>query len=174
MTNDCTDLNKKLTNPSFCLKGTVMKRVVLPAILAFVVFAATVRAQEGPSTTRIERQHTQAIAIEKMEKNLPNIEKNLLKLLDDEKTNVQAQAVQTMRDLEQMFPKYPFQSWLEPLSTKLKNEGTDELVRRLLALALDQLHSDAGDAVLATVAVSTKDKGLGILCNALLVRSQYK
>jgi len=151
-----------------------MKRVLSSAILALVVFASALQAQEGPSTTRIEGQHKQAAAMEKMEKTLPSTEMNLLKLLDNENPNVQAQAAQTMRDLEQMFPKYPFESWLGPLEKKLKDEKTDPIARRLMALALDQLHSDAGDAVIASVASSSEDKGLGLLCKALLVKSQYK
>lgn len=161
-------------NPQHSRKGTVVKRVILSAILALVVLAAAVQAQERASTTRLERQHAQVASMEKMEKNLPQMEASLLKTLDGDNTNMQAQAVQTFRDLEQMFPKYPFKSVLDPFEKKLKDETTDPIVRRLVALALDQLHSDAGDEVLAVVASSTQDKGLGLLCQALLVKSQYK
>jgi hypothetical protein len=73
-----------------------------------------------------------------------------------------------------MFPQYPFQASLAPLGKKLKDEKADPTVRCLAALALDELHSNAGDAVIRDVAGSSQDKGLQTLCNALLVRSDYK
>jgi hypothetical protein len=109
-----------------------------------------------------------------MANRLPEYEANLLVSLKSENPVVQAQAIQTIRELEQMFPKYPFAASIGPLSTKVKDENADGVVRRLAALALDELHSDAGDIVIRDVAGSSQDKGLQSLCNALLVRSQYK
>ena len=87
---------------------------------------------------------------------------------------MQAQAVQTFRDLEQMFPKYSFASSLEPLGNKLKDEKADPTVRMLAALALDELHSDAGDAIISEVAGSSTDEGLKSLCSALLVHTLHQ
>jgi hypothetical protein len=81
--------------------------------------------------------------------------------------------VQTIRELEQLYPTYPFKASIQPLVAKLKDESADRVVRLLSALALDELHSDAGDATIREVAASTKDKDLQVLCNALLVRSTY-
>lgn len=148
-----------------------MKRLLVSSAIAIVVLAASLQAQESASTTRIEAQHKPSSL---MLKQLPQHEENLLKTLASDNPTMQAQAVQTIRDLEQMFPKYPFKSSLEPLAKKLKDENTDGIVRRLAALALDELHSDAGDVVIKDVAGSTQDKGLAMLCNALLVRGQYK
>jgi hypothetical protein len=148
-----------------------MKRILLSALLAAAVFAVTAQAQQVPSTTRIEGQHKR---LGSMEKNLAQYEANLLKTLDNENPDVQAQAVQTIRDLEQMFPKYPFKSLIEPLGKKLKDENADSIVRTLAALALDELHSDAGDVAISSIAGSSQDKSLQILCKALAVRSQYK
>jgi hypothetical protein len=154
-----------------------MKRIVLSAILAVVVLAAAVRAQEAvqaqevKSTTRVATQHNPPPY---MEKNLATYERNLLATLANGTPTMQAQAVQTMRNLEQMFPKYPFDSLLVPLEKKLKDESTDPVVRRLAALALDELHSDAGDAIITNVASTSQDKGLALLCTALLIKIQYK
>ena len=109
-----------------------------------------------------------------MEKQLPQHEATLISTLASGNATMQAQAVQTIRDLEQMFPKYSFKASLEPLTAKLKDEKADGTVRMLAALAMDELHSDAGDAVIWNVAGSTQNKALEMLCNALLVRSQYK
>jgi hypothetical protein len=148
-----------------------MKRILVPAILALVVLATSVQAQEGLSTTRIEAQHKH---LRSMEKNLPQYEANFLKTLATENVDMQAQALQGLRDMEQMFPKYTFKSLIEPLGAKLKDEGADGVVRTLAALALDELHSDAADATIAAMAGASQDKSLQLLCKALSVRSQYK
>ena len=109
-----------------------------------------------------------------MAKQLPQYEVNLLKTLETGSPTMQAQAVQTMRELAQMFPSYPFKSLIAPLGAKLKDEKADGTVRLLAALALDELHSDAGDAIIKDVAGFSQDKGLQTLCTALMVRSQYK
>jgi hypothetical protein len=109
-----------------------------------------------------------------MKPRLAEYETNILKTLEVGNPTMQAQALQTLRELEQLFPAYTFAKMLLPVEAKLKDENTDAVVRWLAALALDELHSDAGDAVIREVAGSSADKGLQILCNALLVRSQYK
>jgi hypothetical protein len=148
-----------------------MKRLFLSGLAVMIILTAAVQAQEVASTTRIEAQHK---PLGSMGKNLAAYEENVLKTLANENPTMQAQALQTLRDLEQMFPKYPFSACLTPLESKLKDEKTDPIVRRLSALALDELHSDAGDAVIAGVAKASDDKGLQLLCSALMVRSQYK
>jgi hypothetical protein len=148
-----------------------MKRLLVALAVAIVMFAASLQAQEVPSDTRIASQHKTPSG---MEKQLPKHEATLISTLADGNPTMQAQAIQTIRDLEQMFPKYSFKASLEPLTAKLKDEKADGTVRMLAALAMDELHSDAGDAVIKNVAGSTQDKGLQLLCNALLVRSQYK
>lgn len=148
-----------------------MKRILLSLVIAVAVFATAVQAQESISTARIAAQHK---SLRSMGKRLAQHEENLVKMLENENLTVQATAVQTIRDLEQMFPEYPFKSVLAPLGAKLKDENAGPIVRRLAALALDELHSDAGDAIITEVASSCQDKGLQTLCNALLVRSQYK
>jgi hypothetical protein len=145
---------------------------ILPALtIAFVVLATSLQAQESLSTTRIEAQHK---STKSMGQHLEQHEQNLLKMLANENPTIQAQAVQAVRDLEQMFPQYTFKWMLVPLETKLKDETADRIVRRLAALALDELHSDAGDAIIRDVSISSEDKGLQTLCSALLVRSDYK
>ena len=147
-----------------------MNRIFLPLALVLALFATSLQAQGSKSTTRVELQHKPPHF---MEKHLREYEVNLVKSLQNENTTIQAQAVQTMRDLEQMFPAYPFKGFLEPLEAKLKDENADGIVRNLAALALDELHSDAGDAIIKSVAESTKDSSLHTLCDALLIRSTY-
>lgn len=148
-----------------------MKHILFSTAIVLMLCATAVQSQDNLSTTRLESQHKSTAP---MEKRLAQYEENLLKTLENENTTMQAQAVQTMRELEQMFPKHPFKSFLVPLGAKLKDEKADGTVRLLAALALDELHSEAGDAVIKDVATSSQDKGLRSICNALLVRSQMK
>jgi hypothetical protein len=148
-----------------------MKRILFPLALALLMLATAGQAQESKSTTRFERQHKPPSS---MENRLTEHEVNLLKSLETGNPVAQAQAVQTIRDLEQMFPAYSFAASLAPLEKKLKDADADPVVRRLAALALDELHSDAGDSVIRDVATACDDKGLQTLCKALLVRSDFK
>ena len=93
------------------------------------------------------------------------------------KSNVvgaQQTGLQTLRELEHVFPAYPFDSLLVPLENVMKNEKSDRVARRLAALALDELHSDAGDAEIQAVADTCDDPGLQSLCQALLVKNVNK
>ena len=148
-----------------------MKRILIPTAVILLFCATTGQSQNSPSTTRLEAQHKPTSS---MAKPVEQYEENLLNTLESENPVVQAQAVQTIRVLEQMFPKYTFSPSLGPLEAKLKDEKADGIVRRLAALALDELHSDAADAVIREVATSSEDEGLQTLCKALLVRSQIQ
>lgn len=145
-----------------------MKRILFASAIALMVCTVAAQAQDSLSSTRIEAQHKET---KFMKKHLPDMQVNLLQTLETQNPVMQAEAVQTIRELEQVFPKYTFTLCLAPLETKLKDETADPTVRRLAALALDELHSDAGDAVIRDVANFGQDKGLQTLCNALLVRS---
>jgi ethanolamine ammonia-lyase small subunit len=148
-----------------------MKRVLIASTIALLVCAAAGQAQDSLSTTRIGAQHK---ATSSQGKRLEQTEAALLNAIKSENPDIQAQALQTIRDLEQMYPKYSFKASLAPLAARLKDENADSTVRLLTALVLDELHSEAGDAVIADVARSSQDKGLQNLCKALMVRSQYR
>ena len=148
-----------------------MTRILLSMTLVLLLSATAVQSQDSLSTTRLEAQHE---SIASKAKRLVQYEENLLKTLESGTPTMQAQAVQTMRELEQMFPKHPFKSLIAPLGAKLKDENADGIVRHLAALALDELHSDAGDAFIKEVATSSQNKSLQTLCSALLVRSQLR
>jgi hypothetical protein len=150
-----------------------MKAAFCSLALALLVFASGVQAQEGPSTKRVQAQHR--YYTDWTEKHMKQTEASLIMALADSSVGMQRSAVQTLRELEQVFPEYPFSELLTPLGNKLKDENTDRVARRLVALALDDLHSEAGDAILAETAETTKDPGLATLCTALLIKAiQYK
>jgi hypothetical protein len=148
-----------------------MKRVLISLTLALVIVCAASQAQGSKSITRLEKQHGPSRF---QTRHLKQTEESLLPALRGELQGGQQMAIQTLRDLEQMFPDYPFAATITTLETVLKDESTDPISRRLAALALDELHSDAGDAVIKDVASTSSDKGLQTLCNALLVKSDYR
>lgn len=157
-----------------------MKRAVLSLALTLAVVATmaaqtqeynlkpTSQSEKGTSTTRIEKQHPPSASLKKR---LKQTEKSILAALEGNSLSQQQTAIQTLRDLEQIFPEYPFEAMIAPLGKLLRDEKADLLSRTLAALALDELHSPAGDAVIQEVAGSSGNEGLRTLCTALLVRT---
>ena len=145
-----------------------MKRFSLPLVVVLVMFGASVRAQETKSTTRLQKQHN--LDTESLRKHLKQTELSLAHVLEDTVASMQITAVQNIRELQVLFPEYPFFAVLTQLEKRLGDENADPVVRRLAALAVDGLHSDAGDAIIKATAESSQDKGLQILCNALLIK----
>ncbi len=109
-----------------------------------------------------------------MKEHLKLFEGNILSSLQSNVIGLQQTGIQTLRDLEHIFPDYPFDAMLAPLETILKDTKADRVARRLAALALDELHSDAGDAVIKSIADDCDDGGLQSLCQALQVKNQNK
>jgi hypothetical protein len=144
-----------------------MKRIFIFLMLASVVVFTTLQAQTL-STSRLEKQRGPTRF---QEKHLKQSEASLLLALDSTWQGDQQAALQTVRYLEQMFPSYSFSSLIKPLDRILRDETADPIARRLAALALDELHSDAGDAVIEAVGITCSDTGLRTLCKALQVGS---
>jgi hypothetical protein len=89
-----------------------------------LLLVATAQSQEIKSTTRFEAQHK--FSSRWVAKHLQQTEENLVAAVDSANSpSLQASAVQTLRELEQIFPQYPFSSALTPLEKKLKDEQTD-------------------------------------------------
>lgn len=101
-------------------------------------------------------------------------EEGILQALKGKSPGMQQSAIQTLREMAQSYPEYPFSTLITPLGDRLADSQTDGVVRILAALALDELHSEAGDAVIKKMADASDDKGLQTLCSALLVRSNTK
>jgi hypothetical protein len=145
-----------------------MKHIFFSIAAALIVLYAIAPSQESKSTTRLEKQHK---TTHFMKERLKQTEASLVVSLTGKSMEAQRGAIQTLRDMEQLFPAYQFASIITPLETILKEETSDPIARRLAALALDELHSDAGDAVIKDVADRCDDKGLQTLCQALLVKN---
>lgn len=149
-----------------------MKRTITILTLGLLLAAISVQAQETNPTTRLERQHTKYTHFQKGQ--MKQTEASLLAAITSESVSMQQSAIQAVRDLEELVADYPFNSLVAPLADKLRRPNTDQVTRQLAALALDELHSDAGDAVIKEVAANSNDKSLQTLCRALLVRSNIQ
>ena len=137
--------------------------VIFSVIILFSV--VTIQAQE--QSYRIQKQHH----LKYIESQLNQTENMLLMSLQRDNPGIVSSSVQTLRELEQLFPKYEFNSLLDPLIKIVENEKNSTSLRILTALALDGLHSDKGDAAIYKVAKTTKDKSVKDVCKALSIES---
>jgi hypothetical protein len=158
-------------DPPQSAEAMSMNRFIMMFTFLLFVCAGTSYSQDELSTTRIQIQHRLP---DSMKTDVARHEQDMLKNLANGNPTVQARALQTLRDLEQLFPDYAFQASIAPLGAMLRDEHADRIVRRLAALALDGLHSEAGDVAIADIASFSQDEGLQTLCMALLTKSQNK
>jgi hypothetical protein len=148
-----------------------MKHGLMSLAIILLVTASSVYAEDGASTSRLVRQHKLSSF---QKQHMKHTEESIYAGIVGESVPGQQSAIQTLREMEQIVPDYPFSSLVIPLAGKLKDEKADPIVRKLAALALDELHSDAGDKVISDVADRSDDAGLKSLCQALLVRTSNK
>ncbi len=148
-----------------------MNRGVVVLVVGFLVLAMSASAQEKISTTRIERQHK----LTRFQRgHMKDSEESLRAAIESPRVELQETGIQAVRDLEQLDTHYKFTLLISPLSEKLKDLNASENVRMLAALALDELHSDVGDAAIQSIAHNSPDPGLKSLCNALLIQSWFE
>jgi len=87
-------------------------------------------------------------------------EASILQGLESKSPRLQQTSIQSLRELMHLAPEYPFSTLIAPLESALNNEQAYQLVRWLSALALDEHHSDAGDAAIKAMGTNSKDIGL--------------
>jgi len=148
-----------------------MLKIIVPIAALFLLTAVAAQAQGEKSTTRIEQQHKMTHF---QNSQMKSSEASILQGLESGSPRLQQTSIQTLRELMQLATDYPFKSLITPLEKTLNNEQADRLVRWLSALALDELHSDAGDAAIRAMSQNSNDKGLQTLCQALLIRSNIE
>ena len=142
-----------------------MIRVIFFSLITIVLISAATPAQSKP--TRFYKQHKSIFLKEHLDKT----EKMLLQSLQSNDENMVSSSVQTIRELEQVFPDEGFISFIEPLSNIVQNENYDTHARILSALALDELHSDKGDASIYEAAKNSSNQSVKDICTALAIES---
>lgn len=142
-----------------------MNRVMNLVLLSAVLFTALGYAQSRP--TRFSKQHNSYFVREHLDQSVQMI----LQALQNQNPSNVSSAVQTIREIEQVFPDEPFTSFISPLGNILKNENSETSTRVLSAVALDELHSDAGDQIIFEVAKNTTNPTVKNICTALAIES---
>ena len=135
-----------------------MKRILFIYILLGVFSSISLMAQTSTLATRFQKQHMKKTEI------------MLNEALKSNDVHFQSTALQTIRQLQFIYPDEPFESFLEPLMRIVENEKADTQVRILAAIALDGLHSDKGDESIKKISKSSNSMSLQELCSALLVK----
>ena len=106
-----------------------------------------------------------------VKEHLKQTEKMLVQHLQNDSTNSKLSAVQTIRELEQIFPTEPFKSFIEPLIYIVKNEESEPQLRILSTIALDELHSDKGDKAIFEASKNTTNESFKNFCVAISFES---
>ena len=131
-----------------------MKPIYFKILVITFLFAFNINAQN--QTTRFNLQHRS----EFQEGRLEQTKKTLLEAMESKDSHMQTTALQTLRDLEIIFPEDKFTNFIEPLIIDVKDENENTTVRILSMLALENLHSDKGDAAIYFISQNTLNKSV--------------
>lgn len=142
-----------------------MKHLFMLILLVSAMLLTTANAQD--QSTRFEKQHHSDF----IKSNLKQTEAMILKNIQSDNIDMLASSVQTIRELELIFPENTFTSLLDPLMKIVQDEKGDTQVRLLSALALDGLHSNKGDKAIFEIARTTNNNSLKDVCIALSIES---
>ena len=142
-----------------------MKQVFVIIMVISVMLCLTTNAQD--QSTRFEKQHKSKF----LKSNIKNTEETLLNSFESNHLEVISTSIQTLRQLEDIFPDNNFSSLLDPLIKFVKDENMDTQVRILSALALEALHSDKGDNAIYEIAKSSNNKSVQDICITLSTES---
>jgi hypothetical protein len=135
--------------------------------ILILLFFSSSSAFAQNNQTRLLKQHKLSFA----KAHLEQTEIMLLQAIESNSVSLNSSAVQTIRELEEIFPTESFSVFIEPLSTIIQNEKADTQLRILSALALDKLHSDFGDEVIYEVAKTTSNESVKNISTALSIES---
>lgn len=136
----------------------ILFAILLTAALAFT----SINAQS--TSTRLQKQHD---VTKFMKAHLTSSIEMLNRALENKQYNMKLSALQTIRQLEQIFPEESFSSLIEPLITVINDNGIETETRALAAITLDQLHSDKGDEALFLVGQNCQNRTIKNLCQAI-------
>lgn len=134
-----------------------MLRFALSFAICALLLTAGAQAQE--SVSRYQKQHFKRTLT------------MLIKNLETGNTDIQVSSLQTVREMQMEFPDEAFDRLMDPLTKLLKDENADTTVRLLCALALDAMHTEDGDAIIADVSKNSGNKSVQDQCRALSIKS---
>lgn len=137
-------------------------RHILLAILLTAAFAFTSLNAQSANTRLLKPNVTKF-----MKAHLSSSIEMTARALEDKQYNMKPSALQTIRQLEQLFPEESFSRLIQPLISIINDNSIETETRVLAAVTLDQLHSDAGDAAIFRVAQTCENSTLKGLCQAI-------
>jgi len=146
-----------------------VKKHFLFLVISFLIllFFNNSAAFAQENQTRLLKQHR--LSFEKA--HLEQTEIMLVQALESNSASLNSSALQTIREIEEIFPNESFSTFIEPLGDIIKNENADTQLRILSALALDKLHSDIGDNIIYEVAKNTTIESVKNVSEALAIKS---
>ena len=145
------------------MKPIYFKILVITFLLAF-----NINAQD--QATRFDLQHNSKF----LKGRLEQTKETLLDAMESDDSHMQTTALQTLRDLEIIFPEDKFTRFIEPLIINVKDENENTDVRILSMLALENLHSDKGDVAIYFVSQNTLNKSVKDLSVCMAYKSFNK
>lgn len=142
-----------------------MRSGIILSLLLFGVLSCNIIAQDMNS--RLELQHHLIF----YKSHLQQAEKMLAKNFASNDKEIVSSSIQTFRQLEQLLPDEKFAELLNPLIKIIRNENESTEIRMLTAMALDELHSDTGDAAIYDMAKNSNDMAIREICKSLAIES---
>ncbi|MGE5681214.1 MAG: hypothetical protein ACM34K_10095 [Bacillota bacterium] len=139
-----------------------MKRIHILILLVTALAFTTVSAQY--SQTRFQKQHN---VTKFMKAHFNSSVEMMIRALENKESNLQLSAIQTIRELEQLFPEDPFDALIKPLVKLIQNESAEPEARILAIVTLDLLHSNVGDAAIFHTGKNTTNPVIRNICMAI-------
>ncbi len=146
------------------MKNQILTFVLSIALLFFFTSTLTFSQKRA---VRYLKQHNSPF----VKANLEKTEKMLLKAIANDSSNMKLSAVQSMRQIEQIFPDEAFNSFIEPLIEIIKDENNGTQLRITAAIVLDELHSDLGDKAIYELSKNCPDESIKNISTALSIES---
>lgn len=139
-----------------------MRRFFLTALLSLAFAFSGLNAQNA--STRLQRQHDVS---KFMKAHLSSSIEMIARALEDRQFNMRLSALQTTRQLEQLFPEESFSRLVQPLIKIINDNDIETEARVLAAITLDQLHSDEGDEAIFQAAKNCENPTMKNFCRAI-------
>jgi len=139
-----------------------MRHILIAVLLATAFAFASLNAQNA--NTRLQKQHNVSKFVKA---HLTSSIEMTARALEDKQYNMKLSALQTIRQLEQLFPEESFSRLVQPLVTIINDKNTETETRVLAAVTLDQLHSDMGDEAIFMAGKTSENSTLKGFCQAI-------
>lgn len=133
-------------------------------LVMLFTFAALANVEAQGSNSRLQKQHN---VTRFMKDHLASSIEMTARALEDKQYNMRLSALQTIRELEQLFPEESFSRLVKPLISIINDKNLEPESRVLAAITLDMLHSETGDAAIFMAGEKCDNPTLKNVCQAI-------